>query len=236
MAEDANPDLNMLTVQLLSAYVANNTVPREDLVELIRSTRAALDEPVKEVAPVAEPAPVAAVSVRKSLASPDHILSMIDGKPYKTMKRHLATHGMTPDEYREKFGLPKTYPMVAPNYSERRRAVAKEVGLGRKRLDEKAERNASAVKAEAEKPAAEKAAPGKPASAKSAPAKSAPAKSTKAPARKPRAAAAETAASTPATPQARTSDGGKGNGGKRNGKSTTLKIRTARKPAPGKAE
>ncbi|BAV64697.1 MucR family transcriptional regulator [Sphingobium cloacae] len=135
MTDGVNSDLNMLAVQLLSAYVANNTVPREDLVELIRSTRAALDEPVKEAAPPAEQPPVAAVSVRKSLASADHILSMIDGKPYKTLKRHLATHGMTPDEYRTKFGLPKTYPMVAPSYSERRRAVAKEVGLGQRRAE-----------------------------------------------------------------------------------------------------
>lgn len=73
-----------------------------------------------------------AVSVRKSLASPDHIISMIDGKPYRTLRRHLSTHGMTPDEYRARYGLKKDYPMVAPTYSEQRRAMANKIGLGRK--------------------------------------------------------------------------------------------------------
>ena len=73
-----------------------------------------------------------AVSARKSLASKDHIISMIDGKPYKTLRRHLATHGMTPAEYRERYGLKPDYPMVAETYSESRRAMAKKIGLGRK--------------------------------------------------------------------------------------------------------
>ena len=73
-----------------------------------------------------------AVSVRKSLASKDHIVSMIDGKSYKTLRRHLSTHGMTPVEYRERYGLKADYPMVAENYSESRRAMAKKIGLGRK--------------------------------------------------------------------------------------------------------
>jgi len=81
-------------------------------------------------APSAEYTP--AVSVRKSLASKDFILSMIDGKPYKTLRRHLATNGLTPAEYRERFGLRADYPMVAQNYSESRRAMAKKIGLGRK--------------------------------------------------------------------------------------------------------
>jgi len=73
-----------------------------------------------------------AVSVRKSTASPDFIISLIDGKSYKTLRRHLTTHGMTPESYREEFGLKPDYPMVAPNYSESRRAMAKKIGLGRK--------------------------------------------------------------------------------------------------------
>jgi predicted transcriptional regulator len=73
-----------------------------------------------------------AVSVRKSLASKDHIISMIDGKPYKTLRRHLAGHGLTPQEYRERYGLKSDYPMVAESYSEARRAMAKKIGLGRK--------------------------------------------------------------------------------------------------------
>jgi len=73
-----------------------------------------------------------AVSVRKSLSSKDHIISMIDGRPYKTLRRHLATHGLTPAEYRDRYGLKPNYPMVAENYSESRRAMAKKIGLGRK--------------------------------------------------------------------------------------------------------
>ena len=73
-----------------------------------------------------------AVSVRKSLASPDHIISMIDGKPYKTLRRHLSTNGLTPEEYRERYNLKADYPMVSQSYSESRRAMAKKIGLGRK--------------------------------------------------------------------------------------------------------
>jgi len=80
-----------------------------------------------------------AVTARKSLASKDHIISMIDGKSYKTLRRHLATHGMTPAEYRERYGLKADYPMVAENYSESRRAMAKKIGLGRKPGARKAE-------------------------------------------------------------------------------------------------
>ena len=88
-----------------------------------------------------------AVSVRKSLASPDHILSMIDGKPYKTLRRHLSSHGMTPEQYRERYNLKPDYPMVARTYSEARRAMAQKIGLGRKR------RNAPAAEPAAKTPA-----------------------------------------------------------------------------------
>lgn len=73
-----------------------------------------------------------AVTVRKSLSSPDHIISLIDGKPYKTLRRHLAGHGLTPEQYRERFGLKADYPMVAPAYAQTRRDLAKKIGLGRK--------------------------------------------------------------------------------------------------------
>lgn len=73
-----------------------------------------------------------AVSVRKSLASRDHIISMIDGKPYRTLRRHLSTNGLTPEEYRARYNLKPDYPMVAPTYSEARRDMAKKIGLGRK--------------------------------------------------------------------------------------------------------
>lgn len=73
-----------------------------------------------------------AVSVRKSLASRDHLLSLIDGKPYKTLRRHLTNHGLSPDEYRARYNLKPDYPMVAPAYAEHRRELAKKIGLGRK--------------------------------------------------------------------------------------------------------
>ena len=89
--------------------------------------------PTSETAPVTEYTP--AVSPRKSLASKEHILSLIDGKPYKTLRRHLSGHGLTPEEYRERYGLKNDYPMVAENYSAHRREMAKKIGLGRKPRD-----------------------------------------------------------------------------------------------------
>jgi len=94
------------------------------VASLVRSEPAATDDSEQRYEP--------AVSVRKSLASPEHIISMIDGKPYRTLTRHLSTHGLTPDEYRERYGLKSDYPMVAPAYSEKRRAFALAKGLGRK--------------------------------------------------------------------------------------------------------
>jgi len=84
-------------------------------------------------APTSEPSEYTpAVSVRKSLASKDHIISMIDGKPYKTLRRHLASNGLTPVEYRQRYGLKADYPLVAESYSQNRRETAQRTGLGRK--------------------------------------------------------------------------------------------------------
>ncbi len=134
MADADQPDLTTLTVQLLTAYVSNNAVPIDQLPSLIEQTRATLAKREEVTAPpeVAEQDFTPAVSARKSLASPDYIVSMIDGKPYKTLRRHLSTHGLTPDDYRARYNLPATYPMVAPSYSEARRETAKRLGLGRK--------------------------------------------------------------------------------------------------------
>lgn len=134
MPDVEQPDLTGLTVQLLSAYVSNNSVASEDLAKLIRETRAALTDSGDAKALVGEAAAVhvPAVSIRKSLASRDHIISLIDGKPYKTLKRHLASHGLTPVEYRERYSLPSSYPLVSPNYSVARRETAARIGLGRK--------------------------------------------------------------------------------------------------------
>jgi predicted transcriptional regulator len=135
MADAEQSNLTTLTVDLLSAYVTNNSVEHSDLSELIKSTHAAL----KVIESPEAPAPIEsehkpAVSIRKSLGSRTHIVSMIDGRSYQTLKRHLAKHGLTPKEYRERYKLPSDYPMVAPAYSESRRAIAQKLGLGRRVL------------------------------------------------------------------------------------------------------
>ena len=88
-----------------------------------------------------------AVSVRKSLASKDYIISLIDGKPYKSLKRHLARHGMTPEQYRERFKLKPDYPMVAENYAKQRRELALKIGLGSKGRAARSAKRAAAGKA-----------------------------------------------------------------------------------------
>jgi len=138
MSEADKPDLTALTVQLLSAYVSNNQVPSNEFPGLIQATLAALSGNIAPEALI-EPAFTPATTVRKSLASRDHIISLIDGKPYKSLKRHLSSHGLTPAEYRARYNLPKDYPMVAPAYSEQRREVAQRLGLGRKRREPAAE-------------------------------------------------------------------------------------------------
>jgi predicted transcriptional regulator len=131
VADTEQPDSTAMTVQLLSAYFSNNQVPASDIAGIIEATRGALERKAA-VETSATPEHVPAVSVRKSLGSREHIISMLDGKPYKTLKRHLATNGLTPAEYRERYNLPKDYPMIAPAYSEQRRAVAQQLGLGRR--------------------------------------------------------------------------------------------------------
>jgi predicted transcriptional regulator len=120
------------TVGVVAAYVSNNSVPVSELPDLIANVHTALQNaghPVQQQE-VAKPTP--AVSVRKSI-TPDFIISLEDGKPYKSMKRHLARLGLTPDAYREKYSLPRDYPMVAPNYAARRSEMAKNMGLGQQR-------------------------------------------------------------------------------------------------------
>ncbi len=124
--------LMALTADIVAAHVENNSVAIGDVPALIASTYQALAglgaEP--ELAAVSE-RPKGAVSMRASI-KPDHLISMIDGKPYKMLKRHVSLNGYTPASYRETFGLPRDYPMVAASYAEQRRALAKKIGLGRK--------------------------------------------------------------------------------------------------------
>lgn len=120
-----------LTADIVAAHVSNNNVAVSDIPLIIRSVHEALSGLGNKSAPEPEP-PQPAVSVRTSV-KPDHIVCLEDGKKMKMLRRHLATdHGMTPDEYRAKWNLAKDYPMVAPNYAEKRRELAKSIGLGTK--------------------------------------------------------------------------------------------------------
>lgn len=127
-----NLDLVEFSSEIVAAYVSNNAVAPSDLPRLIADVHAALKGLSKEetAEPVEEKKP--AVPVRKSV-TPDYIICLEDGKKFKSLKRHLRTHyNLSPEEYREKWGLPADYPMVAPSYSATRSKLAKDNGLGRK--------------------------------------------------------------------------------------------------------
>ncbi|WP_258052449.1 MucR family transcriptional regulator [Mesorhizobium sp. INR15] len=130
MSDTDTADLIGLTADIVAAYVQNNPVPVAGLPDLIASVNSAL---VNVGQPKAVPLPelVPAVNPKKSVF-PDYIVSLEDGRKFKSMKRHLGLLGMTPGEYRAKWGLAKDYPMVAPNYAAQRSALAKSIGLGRK--------------------------------------------------------------------------------------------------------
>lgn len=128
--ENQNTDLLGMTADIISAYVGNNSVNADALPGLISSVHAALSvtsAPVEE--PVEQFERPTSAQIRKSV-TPDAIISFENGKSYKSMKRSLALLGLTPAEYREKWGLPKDYPMVAPNYAAARSSLAKSMGLG----------------------------------------------------------------------------------------------------------
>ncbi len=139
MADEASLDNSVeLATELTIAWLGNpNTrVAADDVPAFLKSMHTAvLGLSGTPAAPAKEEAAqehVPATTVRKSLASPDHIVSMIDGKAYRTLRRHLSTNGLTPEEYRARYNLRADYPMVAPSYSEQRRTMAKAIGLGRK--------------------------------------------------------------------------------------------------------
>lgn len=130
LENDTNEMLITLTSDIVTAHVANNNVEVGDLPPLIQSVYGALAGLGSEAAEEARPEP--AVSIRSSIKS-DHITCLECGKKMKMLKRHLMTdHGLTIDDYRARFGLAADYPMVAPNYAEKRRELAKKIGLGRK--------------------------------------------------------------------------------------------------------
>jgi predicted transcriptional regulator len=131
--KSSSSELVELTVDIVSAYVSNNSVVPADLPNLIDEIFSALREAAAKASQPAKADLDAAVPIKKSV-TPDYIICLEDGKQFKSLKRHLRnSFDLTPEEYREKWGLPYDYPMVAPNYAARRSALAKKMGLGRKR-------------------------------------------------------------------------------------------------------
>jgi predicted transcriptional regulator len=126
-------DFVALASDIVAAYVSNNSVPTSELPSLIQGIHAAL---TRLASGAAEPAPEeihekpTPAQIRKSV-TPGGLVSFLDGKTYKTLKRHLTSHGLDPHSYRQRFGLPADYPMVAPEYAARRSELAKSIGLGR---------------------------------------------------------------------------------------------------------
>jgi predicted transcriptional regulator len=153
MSEIASPSsLLELTAEIIAAHAGHNHVAADALVAMIGSVYGALAAVGSGPAPTpAKPQP--AVAVKKSVF-PDHIVCLEDGKKLKMLRRHLATsYGLTPAQYREKWGLPSDYPMVAPAYAEKRSTLAKQIGLGRKPAARPAPEAATAVPARRGRPA-----------------------------------------------------------------------------------
>jgi predicted transcriptional regulator len=126
---EQSQDLLALTTEIVAAHVSNNTVAVNDLPQLINQIYNSLANiGTAPASPAARPQP--AVTIKKSV-QPDYIVCLEDGKKLKMLKRHLKTaYNMTPESYRERWGLPSDYPMVAPNYARQRSRLAKEIGLG----------------------------------------------------------------------------------------------------------
>ncbi len=130
MTDTKTTQLIELTAEIVANYVSANQVGVADLPALIRTTHDALAGVGQPEAPAAElEIKLTAAQIRKSIGN-DTLRSFVDGKEYKTLRRHLSTNGLTPETYRAKYGLGRDYPMVAPAYSEARSAMAKSIGLG----------------------------------------------------------------------------------------------------------
>jgi len=133
MDEMAKTELVGLTAEIVSAYVSNNNVIASELPTLINDIHQALSRVTLNTASAEREEPRPAIPVKRSV-TPDFIICLEDGKKFKSLKRHLRTHyNLSPEEYREKWGLPHDYPMVAPNYAASRSALAKKMGLGTRR-------------------------------------------------------------------------------------------------------
>jgi predicted transcriptional regulator len=126
-------DAVALASDIVVAYVSNNSVPRGELPALIADIHAAIERLRTGATPVPDETRSPAVPIKKSVTA-DYIVCLEDGKKFKSLKRHLSTHyNLSPDEYRQKWNLPRDYPMVAPAYAAARSSLAKTMGLGRKR-------------------------------------------------------------------------------------------------------
>jgi predicted transcriptional regulator len=134
MGDEMNaPNYIELAADIVSAYVSNNSVAVGDLPVLIGEIHTALMRVSTGAVELPAEAPKPAIAVKKSI-TPDYIVCLEDGKKFKSLKRHLRTqYNMSPEEYREKWGLPADYPMVAPNYAQARSELAKQMGLGQQR-------------------------------------------------------------------------------------------------------
>lgn len=133
MDDMAKNELVELTAEIVSAYVSNNSVDAGNLPALISDIHQALTRAATNMGPIEREELKPAVALKKSVTS-DYIVCLEDGKKFKSLKRHLRTHyNLSPEEYREKWGLPHDYPMVAPNYAAARSALAKKMGLGTRR-------------------------------------------------------------------------------------------------------
>ena len=123
-----------LAAEMVAAFVSNNSVPTSELPALIHAVHSAVERLIKgpESAPPQVEAKAPAVPIRKSI-TPDFLICLDDGKRFKSLRRHLAGLGLTPEQYREKWNLPSDYPMVAPNYAAQRSALAKKIGFGQSR-------------------------------------------------------------------------------------------------------
>jgi len=130
----AMPDSIELAAKVVAAYVSSNPLPKGDLPDLILAVHSSLTklggEPEHALAQADAKPP--AVTIRRSV-TPDYLICLEDGKRFKSLRRHLRLHGLTPEQYREKWKLPSNYPMVAPNYAAQRSTLAKKIGLGQKR-------------------------------------------------------------------------------------------------------
>lgn len=133
MENHTPPELVELTTKIVSAYVSNNAVVATDLPQLISETHAALSRATGSIVQPEREEQKPKVPVKKSVL-PDYIICLEDGKKFKSLKRHLRTHyNLSPEEYREKWGLSHDYPMVAPSYARARSDLAKKMGLGTRR-------------------------------------------------------------------------------------------------------